>query len=287
MTSLRQLCVGFVDCLPFHRCMVRSGRTPNTAAFRFARTCRCNVAVRLCERFWMLLFARVLQGIAAAASWTAGLALLADVYPAQQRGKVMGIALSGQALGTLLGAVVGGWLYEWGGFRLPFLVAAGLALLDGLLRLTILNDNIRRPPTWSRHRVRTSWCRHGIHPCSDASGTGGYRGSQPCRWLRTGLRVVQYCVSDRNVCRAALRWNNRRMDWHTDGHDRRRRLRCTVHCTYHPIIEIQITRIERKDMTHDRIIASPRAQGTALFRQYVRPWPRPSRLHDEMRQRLR
>ncbi|RXZ77657.1 MFS transporter [Paenibacillaceae bacterium] len=38
--------------------------------------------------FWMLLIARVLQGIAAAASWTAGLALLADIYPGHQRGKV-------------------------------------------------------------------------------------------------------------------------------------------------------------------------------------------------------
>lgn len=70
--------------------------------------------------FWLLLLCRVLQGIAAAATWTSGLALLADFYPSKERGKVMGIALSGQALGTLLGPAFGGWLYQLGGYMLPF-----------------------------------------------------------------------------------------------------------------------------------------------------------------------
>ncbi|GIO17404.1 hypothetical protein J18TS1_05040 [Oceanobacillus oncorhynchi subsp. incaldanensis] len=72
------------------------GLTLATLLFAFANT------------FWLLLICRILQGIAAAATWTAGLALLADFYPSKERGKVMGIALSGQAMGTLLGPTFGG-----------------------------------------------------------------------------------------------------------------------------------------------------------------------------------
>jgi MFS transporter, DHA1 family, solute carrier family 18 (vesicular amine transporter), member 1/2 len=92
------------------------------------------------DSFWLLMLARSLQGIAAAATWTAGLALLADVYPQEERGKAMGIALSGQAAGMLLGPTMGGWLYELGGYYLPFFIAAGIALIDGLLRIILLRD---------------------------------------------------------------------------------------------------------------------------------------------------
>lgn len=90
--------------------------------------------------YMLLIVARALQGVAAAVTWTSGLALLADLYPPEERGKAMGIALSGQAAGTLLGSTVGGWFYELGGYQAPFLFAAGLALFDGVLRLILLRD---------------------------------------------------------------------------------------------------------------------------------------------------
>lgn len=90
--------------------------------------------------FWLLVVARMLQGISAAATWTAGLALLADVFPLKERGKAMGIALSGQAIGMLLGPTIGGFLYQWGGYHLPFIFAAVIALIDGILRITLLHD---------------------------------------------------------------------------------------------------------------------------------------------------
>ncbi|RCX22521.1 multidrug resistance protein [Fontibacillus phaseoli] len=92
------------------------------------------------ESFWMLIAARSLQGLAAAVTWTSGLAILADLYSSEERGKAMGLALSGQAAGILLGPTIGGWLYELGGYQLPFLFAAGLALVDGLLRIFLLRD---------------------------------------------------------------------------------------------------------------------------------------------------
>jgi MFS transporter, DHA1 family, solute carrier family 18 (vesicular amine transporter), member 1/2 len=81
-----------------------------------------------------------LQGVSSAASWVAGLALLARVYPAAERGRAMGTAVAGTALATLLGPPLGGFLYDLGGPRLPFLVAAGIAAADGLARLLLISD---------------------------------------------------------------------------------------------------------------------------------------------------
>ena len=108
------------------------GLAAATLLFAFANT------------FWFLLLARILQGCAAAITWTAGLALLADFYPSEERGQAMGIALSGQAIGILVGPSLGGWLYQIGGYMFPFFVATGMAVLDGLLRLLLLKEEPHR-----------------------------------------------------------------------------------------------------------------------------------------------
>ncbi|MBU9707062.1 MFS transporter [Paenibacillus sp. AK121] len=94
----------------------------------------------IAHTFWLLVLARALQGVAAAMTWTAGLALLAELYPSEERGKAMGLALSGQAAGTLLGPTIGGWLYQWGSYQFPFYLAIALAVVDAVLRLVLLHD---------------------------------------------------------------------------------------------------------------------------------------------------
>ncbi|WP_078394738.1 MFS transporter [Shouchella patagoniensis] len=94
----------------------------------------------LSTSFWILVLARLLQGFAAAIPWTAGLALLAEVFTKEERGKAMGIAMSGQAGGVLLGPPIGGWLYEFGGYSFPFFIATGIALLAALLCLVALRN---------------------------------------------------------------------------------------------------------------------------------------------------
>src|SRR4029450_6379838 len=78
----------------------------------------------------MLFLARVLQGAADAVTWVVGFALIADLYGEDERGRAMGLAMGGSTLGLIIGPVIGGWLYELGGLRLPFLVVAALAALD-------------------------------------------------------------------------------------------------------------------------------------------------------------
>ena len=86
-----------------------------------------------------LFAARLVQGAADAVTWVVGFAVIADLYSADERGRVMGLVMSGTTVGFLLGPTIGGWLYETGGAELPYLVVAGLAVAGAvgcaLLRL--------------------------------------------------------------------------------------------------------------------------------------------------------
>jgi MFS family permease len=87
----------------------------------------------------MLYAARAVQGAAGGMSWTAGLALLAAAFPAERRGRALGIAMAGMSLGTLVGPPIGGLLFDWGGPRMPFgIFTAWTAGILSLLFLTRL-----------------------------------------------------------------------------------------------------------------------------------------------------
>ena len=76
-----------------------------------------------------LFAARLVQGAADATTWVVGFALVADLYPPEERGRITGIMLGGTSVAYLVGPSIGGWLYEMGGIRLPFLVVTGMAVL--------------------------------------------------------------------------------------------------------------------------------------------------------------
>ncbi|XP_062943787.1 chromaffin granule amine transporter [Cynocephalus volans] len=92
--------------------------------------------------YTLLFVARALQGIGSSFSSVAGLGMLASVYTDDdERGRAMGIALGGLALGVLVGAPFGSMMYEFVGKSAPFLILALLALLDGALQLCILQPS--------------------------------------------------------------------------------------------------------------------------------------------------
>ncbi|WP_028544659.1 MFS transporter [Paenibacillus taiwanensis] len=91
-----------------------------------------------------LILARFIQGLAAAASWTAALALLADLFSGAMRGTVMGIAMTGISSGSLLGAPIGGWLFEVGDHHTPFWFAAAITAVIFVLALLFLREPERR-----------------------------------------------------------------------------------------------------------------------------------------------
>src|SRR3954470_9788516 len=76
-----------------------------------------------------LFAARLVQGAADATTWVVGFALVAGLYAPEERGRVTGIILGVTSVAYMVGPSIGGWLYELGGIRLPFLVVTGMALV--------------------------------------------------------------------------------------------------------------------------------------------------------------
>jgi multidrug resistance protein len=98
------------------------------------------------DRLSWLFAARLVQGAADAITWVVGFALIADLYGATERGRVMGIVMAGSNFGFMVGPLVGGWLYEAGGTRLPFLIVAALAAVGaaGFLWLPLPSEQATR-----------------------------------------------------------------------------------------------------------------------------------------------
>ncbi len=92
------------------------------------------------ENYWLLFAARALQGMAAAATWSAGLALAADVHPPNERGGVLGALFSVASFGFLIGPLLGAWLYELGGYSFPFYALIAALLLNLFAWLFIIRE---------------------------------------------------------------------------------------------------------------------------------------------------
>lgn len=88
----------------------------------------------LAPGFWLMFAARCAGGSAAAATWTAGLALLAQTY-ASQRLQVISLAMMSSGAGFIAGPWLGGYLYGLGGYSMPLAVSAVVIAVDALLRL--------------------------------------------------------------------------------------------------------------------------------------------------------
>jgi multidrug resistance protein len=90
--------------------------------------------------YGVLLLARAMQGVAGAATWLPGMALVADHWPSGERGKAMGIAFAGANLGLLLGPPLAGFLDAQFGPRAPFHLGIALVALDAFGRVFLLRD---------------------------------------------------------------------------------------------------------------------------------------------------
>ena len=76
-----------------------------------------------------LFAARLVQGAADGVTWVVGFALIADLYGPEERGRAAGIVMSGTSVAVVIGPSLGGWLYEAGGIRLPFMFVTVLATI--------------------------------------------------------------------------------------------------------------------------------------------------------------
>ncbi len=99
------------------------------------------------SNFVWLLIARTLQGAAGALTWVPGMALIADHFPNEQRGKALGFTFMGANLGVLLGPTIAGYLVTHFSYQSPFYLGIILIVIDTIGRLFFVKDipTIERP----------------------------------------------------------------------------------------------------------------------------------------------
>ncbi len=99
---------------------------------------------------WLYL-ARIVSGITAA-NFSAASAYIADVTPPEKRAAGFGMIGAAFGLGFIAGPAIGGLLGDHG-LRVPFLVAAGITLMNWLYGAFVLPESLapenRRPFHWS------------------------------------------------------------------------------------------------------------------------------------------
>lgn len=81
---------------------------------------------------------RFLQGAASAVVWVVGNALVADTVGADGVGKAVGYTTMACSVGLLAGPLLGGALYEYGGYYAVFGLAFALIGLDFVLRMALI-----------------------------------------------------------------------------------------------------------------------------------------------------
>lgn len=102
-----------------------------------AMTALCGVA----QNFAQLLLARAGVGIGEAGCTPPAHSLIADYFPPERRATAYGLYSLGIPLGTLFGAVAGGWIAHEFGWRVAFLIVG----LPGLLLAAMIKLAVREP----------------------------------------------------------------------------------------------------------------------------------------------
>jgi len=99
-----------------------------------------------------LFVGRIIAGISGA-SFTVATAYIADISEPEKKAQNFGLVGAAFGLGFIIGPVIGGLFSQWG-IRLPFLVAAGLSLLNFLYGFFFIPESLpkdrRRSFEWKR-----------------------------------------------------------------------------------------------------------------------------------------
>jgi MFS family permease len=109
-----------------------------------------------------LIVFRILVGLGMGGEWTSGAALIAETWPAEHRGKALGIMQSTWAIGEMIAAGVAGLLLPRFGWRAVFFVGVLPALVVFWIQRRVPEPEIWRQRAGkdragSRHSLRLLW----------------------------------------------------------------------------------------------------------------------------------
>lgn len=107
------------------------------------------------KTYALLILARILQGVSASVVWTVGLALLVDTVGKDKLGAAMGSVSIFLSIGIALGPVLGGIVYDVGGYYAPFYMCFGILAIDILLRLVIIEKKKKKEEKKMSNRLYT------------------------------------------------------------------------------------------------------------------------------------
>jgi DHA1 family tetracycline resistance protein-like MFS transporter len=160
------------------------------------------LASGLAPALWWLFVGRVVAG-ATGASFSAANAYVADVTPPEKRAQAFGLVGAAFGLGFIIGPAVGGAVGDLG-LRLPYLLAAGLNLVNFLYGLFVLPESLRpenrRPFDWRRANPLGSLRNLARHPI-----VLGLTGTLTCAYMSQWILQSVWALS----CQARFGWSPR------------------------------------------------------------------------------
>jgi MFS family permease len=95
-----------------------------------------------------LVFLRAVTGFGVGGQWASGHALMAEIFPKEQRGRAAALLQAGEPLGVALAVVAGLWLEPRIGWRWVFALSALPALL-----VWSIQRHVRESPVWLASRA--------------------------------------------------------------------------------------------------------------------------------------
>ena len=111
----------------------------------------CSGLSGLAQNLVQLAVARTLLGLGMGGEWASGALLVSETWPAQHRGKAIGIMQSGWALGYILAAIAGATILPAYGWRVMFFVG----IIPALFTLWI-RSKVVEPEIWLKSREMRS-----------------------------------------------------------------------------------------------------------------------------------
>jgi len=101
------------------------------------------IGAYLCYRtsnIWMLIFARVIWGMGDASFFCIGMSYVSRLFPAQKRGRAMGVFQAVEMVGSFMGQTIGGYAAAEYGPRFNFLLTTAMTII-ALVAVTLVKGN--------------------------------------------------------------------------------------------------------------------------------------------------
>jgi predicted MFS family arabinose efflux permease len=159
------------------------------------------VASGFAQNFLQMSLARIGVGVGEAALSPPAHSLLADYFPVERRATALGVYAMGIHIGILFGVLAGGWLDEYWGWRMAFVVVGA----PGLLIAALVRWTVREPPRGGLDRragapaedvpsvsevARFLWSLRSFRHLSFATALVAFAGYSFANWAPTFLRRV-------------------------------------------------------------------------------------------------